>query len=158
MDFKNIQKITDEEYDGNLTDYQNKVKLHERLDKELEGTDRVFLKILKNDIKELEPIDDYTEYLVGQMKEYDRQKKGNNQRIQMTTLTILYLIFAKDTALKENKLITPTIMKRVLYIRTLKNKVRSYLSKGFWKDFQILVGEDMVNENLISFIPSLPIL
>ena len=74
MDFKNIQKITDEEYDGNLTDYQNKVKLHERLDKELEGTDRVFLKILKNDIKELEPIDDYTEYLVSQMAEYDRKK------------------------------------------------------------------------------------
>ena len=45
-----IQTITDEEYDGNLTDYQNKVKLHKRLDKELEGTDRVFLKILKNDI------------------------------------------------------------------------------------------------------------
>ena len=78
MDFKNIQKITDEEYDGNLTDYQNKVKLHERLDKELEGTDRVFLKILKNDIKELEPIDDYTEYLVAQMAENDRQKEQNN--------------------------------------------------------------------------------
>tara|TARA_B100001250_G_C19555712_1_gene681044 strand:+ start:117 stop:344 length:228 start_codon:yes stop_codon:yes gene_type:complete len=75
MDFKNIQKITDEEYDGNLTDYQNKVKLHKRLDKELEGTDRVFLKILKNDIKELEPIDDYTEYLVAQMAEYDRKKE-----------------------------------------------------------------------------------
>mgnify|MGYP001268251157 CR=1 FL=1 len=74
MDFKNIQKITDEEYDGNLTDYQNKVKLHERLDKELEGADRVFLKILKNDIKELEPIDDNTEYLVAQMAEYDRKK------------------------------------------------------------------------------------
>ena len=69
MDFKNIQKITDEEYDGNLTDYQNKIKLHKRLDKELEGTDRVFLKILKNDIKELEPLDDYTEYLVAQMAE-----------------------------------------------------------------------------------------
>ena len=78
MDFKNIQKITDEEYDGNLTDYQNKVKLYERLDKELEGTDRVFLKILKNDIKELEPIDDYTEYLVAQMAEYDRKKEQNN--------------------------------------------------------------------------------
>tara|TARA_X000001036_G_scaffold410783_1_gene422938 strand:- start:698 stop:943 length:246 start_codon:yes stop_codon:yes gene_type:complete len=78
MDFKNIQKITDEEYDGNLTDYQNKVKLYERLDKELEGTDRVFLKILKNDIKELEPIDDYTEYLVAQMAENDRQKEQNN--------------------------------------------------------------------------------
>ena len=78
MDFKNIQKITDEEYDGNLTDYQNKIKLHERLDKELEGTDRVFLKILKNDIKELEPIDDYTEYLAAQMAEYDRQKEQNN--------------------------------------------------------------------------------
>ena len=53
----------------------------------------------------------------------------------MTTLTILYLIFAKDTTLKENKLITPAIMKRVLHIRALKNKVRSYLSKGLWKDF-----------------------
>ena len=69
MDFVHIQKITDEEYDGNLTDYQNKVKLYERLDKELVGTDRVFLKILKNDIKELEPLDDYTEYLVAQMAE-----------------------------------------------------------------------------------------
>ena len=78
MDFKNIQKITDKEYDGNLTDYQNKIKLHERLDKELEGTDRVFLKILKNDIKELEPIDDYTEYLAAQIAEYDRQKEQNN--------------------------------------------------------------------------------
>ena len=53
----------------------------------------------------------------------------------MTTLTILYLIFAKDTTLRENKLITPTIMKKVLYIRVLKNKVMSYLSKGLWKDF-----------------------
>ena len=58
MDIENIQKITDEEHDGSLTDYQNKVKLHERLDKELEGIDRVFLKILKNDIKELESNDD----------------------------------------------------------------------------------------------------
>ena len=69
MDFNNIQKITDEEYDGNLTDYQNKVKLYERLDKELVGTDRVFLKILKNDIKELEPLDNYKEYLIAQMAE-----------------------------------------------------------------------------------------
>ena len=69
MDFVHIQKITDEEYDGNLTDYQNKVKLYERLDKELVGTNRVFLKILKNDIKELEPLDDYTEYLVAQVAE-----------------------------------------------------------------------------------------
>tara|TARA_B100000575_G_C22698577_1_gene422671 strand:- start:11 stop:250 length:240 start_codon:yes stop_codon:yes gene_type:complete len=74
MDFNRIQKITEEEYDGNLTDYQNKVKLYERLDKDLEGTDRVFLKILKNDIKELEGIDDdFTECLVKNMEEYDRQ-------------------------------------------------------------------------------------
>ena len=74
MDFSRIQKITDEEYDGNLTDYQNKVRLYERLDKDLEGTDRVFLKILKNDIKELEGIDDdFTEYLVKNMESYDRQ-------------------------------------------------------------------------------------
>ena len=53
----------------------------------------------------------------------------------MTTFTILYLIFAKDASIKENKLITPSIMKRVLYIRAIKIKVRSYLSKGLWKDF-----------------------
>ena len=48
MDFSIIQKITDEEYDGDLDTYENKVKLYKRLDKELKGTDRVFLKILKN--------------------------------------------------------------------------------------------------------------
>ena len=78
MDFSAIQKITDEEYDGDLDTYENKVKLHKRLDRELEGTDRVFLKILKNDIKELEPIDDYTEYLTDQMAEYDREARQNN--------------------------------------------------------------------------------
>ena len=61
MNFRAIQKFTDKEYDVDLDTYENKVKLYKRLDKELEGTDRVFLKILKNDIKELEPIDDYTE-------------------------------------------------------------------------------------------------
>jgi len=61
MNIKAIQKITDKEYDSNLTEYQNKVKLFERLDRELKGIDRIFLKILKNDIKELEPIDVYTE-------------------------------------------------------------------------------------------------
>ena len=80
MNIKLIQKITDKEYDGNLTDYQNKVKLYERLDEKLIGIDRVFLKILKNDIKELEPFDEYSENLVGQIKEFDIQNEGNNQR------------------------------------------------------------------------------
>ena len=65
MNIKAIQKITDKEYDTNLTDYQNKVKLYEQLDKKLKGIDRIFLKILKNDIKELKPIDENTEELVG---------------------------------------------------------------------------------------------
>ena len=78
MDFSIIQKITEEEYDDDLDTYENKVKLYKRLDKELEGTDRVFLKILKNDIKELEPIDDYTEYLTDQMAEYDKKAEQNN--------------------------------------------------------------------------------
>ena len=72
MNLSRIQKITDKEYDGDLDTYENKVKLYKRLDKELEGTDRVFLKILKNDIKELKPIDDFTEYLVKNMEEYDK--------------------------------------------------------------------------------------
>ena len=65
MKIKAIQKITDKEYDSNLTDYEDKVKLFERLDKKLNATVRIFLKILKNDIKELEPIDDSAEDLVG---------------------------------------------------------------------------------------------
>ena len=74
MDISKIQKISDREYNGNLTDYQNKVKLYERLDKDLEGADRIFLKILKNDIKDLESIDDdFTEYLVENMEEFNRQ-------------------------------------------------------------------------------------
>ncbi len=74
MNFSIIQNITDEEYNGNLTDYQSKVKLYERLDKDLEYADSVFLKILKNDIKDSESIyDDFTEYLVKNMEEYDRQ-------------------------------------------------------------------------------------
>ena len=48
----------------------------------------------------------------------------------MTTLTILYLIFANDASIKENKFITPTILKKVLYVRALKKKLRSYLFKG----------------------------
>ena len=78
MDFSRIQKITEEEYDGDLDTYENKKKLYKRLDKELEGDDRVFLKVLENDIKELEPIDDYTEYLTDPMAEYDRQNEQNN--------------------------------------------------------------------------------
>ena len=54
------------------------MKLYRRLDKELEGKDRVFLKVLKNDINELEPIDAYTEYLTDPMAEYDRQNEQNN--------------------------------------------------------------------------------
>ena len=80
MDLETISKIIKSEYDCNLTEYQNKVNPNKRLDKEFEGRDRVFLKILKNDIKELNPIDDYTKYLVGQMKKYDKQKEENNQR------------------------------------------------------------------------------
>ena len=78
MKLDKVQKITYKEYVGNLDTYENKVKLYKRLDKELEGTDRVFLKILKNDIKELEPIDDYTEYLTDQMAEYGREAEQNN--------------------------------------------------------------------------------
>ena len=65
MKINAIQKITDKEYDSNLTDYEYKVKLFERLDKKLKATVRIFLKILKNEIKELEPIDDSAEDLVG---------------------------------------------------------------------------------------------
>ena len=61
MNIKKIQNIIDKEHDFNLTDYQNKVKLYERLDKELKGIDRIFLKILKNDIRELGPISNHTE-------------------------------------------------------------------------------------------------
>ena len=63
MNIKEIQRITDKEYDSNLTDYQNKVKLYEWLDRELKGIESIFLKVLRNDIKELRPNDDFTEDL-----------------------------------------------------------------------------------------------
>ena len=47
----------------------------------------------------------------------------------MTTLTILYLIFAKDTTLRKNKLITSYIMKKIIYIRAIKNKIWDFFSK-----------------------------
>ena len=50
MKIKAIQKITDKEYDSNLTDYEYKVKLFERLDK-IAATVRIFLKILKMILK-----------------------------------------------------------------------------------------------------------
>ena len=48
----------------------------------------------------------------------------------MTTLTILYLIFAKDTTIRKNKLITVSLMKKILYQRALKKKIHSYFTKG----------------------------
>ena len=65
INIKTIQNIIDKENDSNPTNYQNKVKLFERLDKELKGIDRIFLKILKNDIRELEPIESHTEEFEG---------------------------------------------------------------------------------------------
>tara|TARA_B100000035_G_C20611128_1_gene384044 strand:+ start:41 stop:208 length:168 start_codon:yes stop_codon:yes gene_type:complete len=55
----------------------------------------------------------------------------------MTTLTILYLLFAKNTSLKRNKLISPAVLKRVLYARVLKKKVKHYFSKILWKGSEI---------------------
>ena len=78
------------------------------MDKELEGKVRVVLKVLKNDFKELEPIDDYTEYLTDQTAEYDR---------------------------KMNKIITPTMVRKTLVVKALMTIRRSYISKGLWKDF-----------------------
>ena len=72
-----MQKII-EEYDDDLDIYENEVNLYKRLNKEIESKNRVFLKVLKNDIKELEPIHDYTEYLTDQNAEYDREDEQNN--------------------------------------------------------------------------------
>ena len=47
----------------------------------------------------------------------------------MTTLTILYLILVKKNTLRKNKLITPTMMKRLMQIRTLKYKINRYIFK-----------------------------
>ena len=58
----------------------------------------------------------------------------------MTTLTILYLIFAKNAKIEENKFITPAIMRKILYVRAIKNKVWSYISKGFVEGLLDWVG------------------
>ena len=99
-----VQKITEEEYDGDLDTYENEVKLY----KKLEDTHILFLKILKIDIQELEPIDDYKEYLTDQITEYDRKTEQNN-----------YSDYDEET----------------LVVKALMTIGRSYISKGLWKNF-----------------------
>ena len=80
MDKEYINKVVEDIFVEGMSKLEIKTEVYKRLDKELKGTDRVFLKILKNDIKELEPFDEYSENLVAQIKEFDIQNEGNDQR------------------------------------------------------------------------------
>ena len=52
------------------------VKTYNRLDEELEGEERFYLKIIEHEIKDLEEKDgDCTDYLIRKGLEYDRQRE-----------------------------------------------------------------------------------
>ena len=76
MDNEYLQKVVKEEYEEGLTELQNKVKVYKRLSEELIGGERFYLKIIEQEIKDLEEMDgDFTDYIVRKGLEYDRQRE-----------------------------------------------------------------------------------
>ena len=76
MDNEYLQKVVKEEYEEGLTELQNKVKVYKRLGEELIGEERFYLKIIGQEIKDLEEMDgDFTDYIVRKGLEYDRQRE-----------------------------------------------------------------------------------
>ena len=68
--------LTKNRHEEGLTELQNKVKTYNRLDEELEGEERFYLKIIEHEIKDLEEKDgDCTDYLIRKGLEYDRQRE-----------------------------------------------------------------------------------
>ena len=72
MDSEYLKKVVEEEYDEGLTELQNKVKVYKRLGEELVGEERSFLKIIENEIKDLEEMSGFTDHIVWKVDEYDR--------------------------------------------------------------------------------------
>ena len=71
-----INKVVEEIFEDGLSELEIKTRVYKRLDEELEGEDRVYLKMLELEIQNLE--DDgmeFTDRLVRDMNRMDEEKR-----------------------------------------------------------------------------------
>ena len=75
MDKEYINKIVEDIFVEGMSKLEIKTEVYKRLDKELKGEDRVYLKILEYEIQQLEDDEmEFTDYIVKGMDEYDSNK------------------------------------------------------------------------------------
>ena len=75
MDKEYINKVVEDIFVEGMSKIQIKTEVYKRLDKELKGKDRVYLKILEYEIQQLEDDEmEFTDYIVKGMDEYDSNK------------------------------------------------------------------------------------
>ena len=75
MDKEYINKVVEDIFVEGMSKLQIKTEVYKRLDKELKGKDRVYLKILEYEIQQLEDDEmEFTDYIVKGMDEYDSNK------------------------------------------------------------------------------------
>ena len=72
MDKEYVNKVVEDIFVEGMSKLEIKTEVYKRLDKELKGENRIYLKILEYEIQQLE--DDameFTDYIVKGMNEYD---------------------------------------------------------------------------------------
>ena len=75
MDKEYINKVVEDIFVEGMSKLEIKTEVYKRLDKELKGEDRVYLKILEYEIQQLEDDEmEFTDYIVKGMDEYDSNK------------------------------------------------------------------------------------
>ena len=75
MDKEYINKVVEDIFVEGMSKLEIKTEVYKRLDKELKGEDRVYLKILEYEIQQLEDDEmEFTDYIVKGMDEYDRNE------------------------------------------------------------------------------------
>ena len=72
MDKEYINKVVEDIFVEGMSKLEIKTEVYKRLNKELKGEDRVYLKILEYEIQQLEDDEmEFTDYIVKGMDEYD---------------------------------------------------------------------------------------
>ena len=75
MDKEYINKVVEDIFVEGMSKLEIKIEVYKRLDKELKGEDRIYLKILEYEIQQLEDDEmEFTDYIVKGMDEYDSNK------------------------------------------------------------------------------------
>ena len=72
MDKEYVNKVVEDIFVEGMSKLEIKTEVYKRLDKELKGENRIYLKILEYEIQQLEDDEmEFTDYIVKGMDEYD---------------------------------------------------------------------------------------